>query len=130
MYKTSAIMQSVDIVLKRIKAILIYNMLREGVPKSNGTWENNTSGYIYLERGIWLDKECSFLVPVFTRIRFVFAGIPTRPIGLAYFLWSDRDLHPNVWSILVTLEVLWLRCRTYQAARRWIISSWFICMKV
>ena len=30
---------SLDIALKGIKAVLIY-MLREGVPKSNGTWEN------------------------------------------------------------------------------------------
>ena len=32
-------MQSLDIAFKGIKAVLIYNMLREGVPKSNGTWE-------------------------------------------------------------------------------------------
>ena len=32
-------MQSLDIALKGINAILIYNMLREGVPKSNGTWK-------------------------------------------------------------------------------------------
>ena len=31
-------MQSMDIVLKCIKAVSIYNMLGEGVPKSNGTW--------------------------------------------------------------------------------------------
>ena len=32
-------MESLDIALKGIKAVLIYNMLREGVPKSNGIWE-------------------------------------------------------------------------------------------
>ena len=32
-------MESLDIALKRIKAVFIYNMLREGVPKSNGIWE-------------------------------------------------------------------------------------------
>ena len=32
-------MQSLDIALKGIKAVFIYNMLWEGVPKSNGTWE-------------------------------------------------------------------------------------------
>ena len=32
-------MQSLDIALKGIKAVFICNMLREGVPKSNGTWE-------------------------------------------------------------------------------------------
>ena len=32
-------MQSLDIALKGIKAVFIYNMLREGVPKVNGTWE-------------------------------------------------------------------------------------------
>ena len=31
--------QSLDIALKGVKAVFIYNMLREGVPKSNGTWE-------------------------------------------------------------------------------------------
>ena len=45
-------MQSLDIALKGIKAVFIYNMLREGVPKSNGTWGGgkNTSGnYIWSE---------------------------------------------------------------------------------
>ena len=32
-------MESLDIALKRIKAVFIYNMLGEGVPKSNGIWE-------------------------------------------------------------------------------------------
>ena len=32
-------MQRLDIALKGIKSVFIYNMLREGVPKSNGTWE-------------------------------------------------------------------------------------------
>ena len=32
-------MQSLDIALKGIKAVCIYNMLRDGVLKSNGTWE-------------------------------------------------------------------------------------------
>ena len=32
-------MESLDIADKRIKAVFIYNMLREGVPKSNGTLE-------------------------------------------------------------------------------------------
>ena len=60
------------------------------------------------------DKECCFLVTVFTGIRYVFAGIPIKPFAILYimhsfasFLQSDRDLHPNVWSVLVTLEVLW-----------------------
>ena len=33
-------MQGLGIVLKGIKAVFIYSMLREEVPKSNGTWEN------------------------------------------------------------------------------------------
>ena len=38
-------MESMNIALKGIKAVFIYNMLREGVPKSNGIWEKkNTSG--------------------------------------------------------------------------------------
>ena len=32
-------MQSLDIALKGVMAVCIYDMLREGVPKSNGTWE-------------------------------------------------------------------------------------------
>ena len=63
-------------------------------------------------------------------MKYVFAGIPTKPFAILYimhsfasFLQSDRDLHPNVCSILVILEVFWWRCRTYRAARRWIISS-------
>ena len=32
-------MQCLDIALKCTKAVLIYNMLRERVPKSNGSWE-------------------------------------------------------------------------------------------
>ena len=70
-------------------------------------------------------------------IRYVFAGIPTKQFvilyimhSLASFLRSDRDLYPNVWSISVTLEVLWWRCRLYRAAQHWIISSWLICVKV
>ena len=37
--KKSGIMQRLDIALKGIMAVFIYNMLREGVPKPNGTWE-------------------------------------------------------------------------------------------
>ena len=51
---------------------------------------------------------------VFTAMRYLFAGIPTRPFdilytmhGFASFLCSNRVLHPNVWSIVVTLDVLW-----------------------
>ena len=44
-------MESLDIALKGIKAVFIYNMLREGVPKSNGNLgKTNTSGsYIWSE---------------------------------------------------------------------------------
>ena len=43
--------QSLDIALEGVKAVFIYNMLREGVPKSNGTCEKRiqvviTSGVI------------------------------------------------------------------------------------
>ena len=44
-------MQSLDIVLKRIKAVLIYNMLREGVPKYNGTWEKRIQ--VVITSGMW-----------------------------------------------------------------------------
>ena len=85
---------SLDIVLKCIKAVLIYNMLRY--------------------------KECCFLVTIFTGIRYVLAGIHTKPFAilcimhsLASFFLSDGDLHPNVWSISVTLKVLWWRYSTH-----------------
>ena len=62
---------------------------------------------------------------VFTGMRYLFAGIPTRPFVILYimhsfasFLRSDKDLHPNVWSIFVTLDVLWWRCKTYRAFAR------------
>ena len=44
-------MESLDIALKGIKAVFIYNMLREGVPKSNGIFgKKNASGsYIWSE---------------------------------------------------------------------------------
>ena len=70
-------------------------------------------------------------------MRYLFAGIPTTPFDILYsmhsfasFLRSDRDLHLNDWSILVTLDVFWWRCKTYRAARRWIISSLFIYVAV
>ena len=48
LYLKGGIMESLDIALKGIKAVFIYNNLREGVPKSNGIWENNTCGnYIW-----------------------------------------------------------------------------------
>ena len=56
---------------------------------------------------------------VFTGMRYLFAGIPTRPFAILYIMHSfasiirsDRDLHPNVWSIFVTLDVLWWRYKT------------------
>ena len=72
---------------------------------------------------------------MFEGIRYLFAGMPTRSFDILYnmhsfasFLRSARDLQPNDWSILVTLDVLWWRCKTYRAARRCIISSLFICV--
>ena len=74
---------------------------------------------------------------VFEGIRYLFAGMPIRSFDILYnmhsfasFLRSARDLQPNDWSILVTLDVLWWRCKTYRAARRCIISSLFICVAV
>ena len=74
---------------------------------------------------------------VFEGIRYLFAGMPTRSFDILYnmhsfasFLRSARDLQPNDWSILVTLDVLWWRCKTYRAARRCIISSLFIFVAV
>ena len=56
---------------------------------------------------------------VFKGMRYLFAGIPTRPFDILYnmhsfasFLQSARDLQPNDWSVLVTLDVLWWRCKT------------------
>ena len=74
---------------------------------------------------------------VFKGIRFLFAGIPTRAFDILFnmysfasFLQSARDLQPNDCGILVTLDVLWWRCKTYRAARRCIISGLFICLAV
>ena len=61
-------MQSLDIALKGIKAVFIYNMLREGVPKSNGTWGKRiqvvtTSGVRdRVAQGILLSSDCSSFV--------------------------------------------------------------------
>jgi len=63
-------------------------------------------------------------VTVFKGIIYLVAGTPTRPFDILYnmhsfasFLLSARDLHPNDWSILETLDILWWRCKTYRAAR-------------
>ena len=58
-------MQSLDIALKGIKAVFIYNMLREGVPKSNGTWEKIqvviTSGVRdKVRQGMLLSSNCVY----------------------------------------------------------------------
>ena len=44
-------MQSLDIALKGIKAVCIYDMLREGVPKSNGTWKKRIQ--VVVTSGVW-----------------------------------------------------------------------------
>ena len=57
-------MESLDIALKGIKAVFIYNMLREGVPKSNGIWEQRiqvvvTSGVRdKVRQGMLLSSDC------------------------------------------------------------------------
>ena len=75
-------MESLDIALKEIKAVFIYNMLREGVPKSNGIWEKkNTSGSTSGVRDNVRQGMC-FLVTLFKGMRYLFAGIPTRSFYL------------------------------------------------
>ena len=57
-------MESLDIVLKGIKAVFIYNMWKEGVPKSNGIWEKRiqvvvTSGVRdKVRQGMLLSSDC------------------------------------------------------------------------
>ena len=57
-------MESLYITLKGIKAVFIYNMLREGVPKSNGIWEKRiqvvvTSGVMdKVRQGMLLSSDC------------------------------------------------------------------------
>ena len=64
-------MQSMDIALKGIKAVFIYNMLREGVPKSNGTWEKRiqvviTSGVRdKVRQGMLLSSNCVYRNEIF-----------------------------------------------------------------
>ena len=63
-------MQSLDIALKGIKAVFIY-MLREGVPKSNGTWEKRiqvviTSGVRdKVGQGMLLFSDCVYRNEIF-----------------------------------------------------------------
>ena len=45
-------MQSLDIALKGIKALLFYNTLREGVPKLNGTWEKRIQLQVVITSGV------------------------------------------------------------------------------
>ena len=65
-YLKSGIVQRLDIALKGIKAVFIYNMLREGVPKSNGTWEKRiqvviTSGVKdKVRQGMLLSSDCVY----------------------------------------------------------------------
>ena len=54
-----------DIILKRIQAILIYNVLREGVPKLNGTWKKITS-VMRVRQGMLFSSNY-----MFTRIRYI-----------------------------------------------------------
>jgi len=57
-------MECLDIALKGIKAVFIYNMLREGVPKLNGIWEKRiqvvaTSGVRdKVRQGMLLSSDC------------------------------------------------------------------------
>ena len=64
LYLKGGIMESLDIALKGIKAVFIYNMLGEGVLKSNGIWEKRiqvlvTSGMRdKVRQGMLLSSEC------------------------------------------------------------------------
>ena len=64
LYIKRGIMESLDIALKGGKAAFIYNMLREGVPKSNGIWEKRiqvvvTSGVRdKVRQGMLLSSDC------------------------------------------------------------------------
>ena len=66
LYLNSGIRQSLDIALKGIKAVFIYNMLREGVPESNGTWEKRIQMVIRsgvrdkLRQGVLLSSNCVY----------------------------------------------------------------------
>ena len=67
----SGIMQRLDIALKGVKAVFIYNVLREGVPKSNGTWEKRiqvviTSGMRdKVGQGMLLSSDCVYRNEIF-----------------------------------------------------------------
>ena len=58
---------------------------------------------VVITSGVTDNVRQGFLVTVFTGLRYVFAGIPTKSFAILYimhslasFLRSDRDLHPNV----------------------------------
>ena len=64
-------MQSLDIALKGIKAVFIYNMLREGLPKSNGAWKKRIQVVITygvrdkVGQGIFLSSDCVYRNDIF-----------------------------------------------------------------
>ena len=64
LYLKGGIIERLDIALKGIKAVFIYNMLREGVTKSNGIWEKRiqvvvTSGVRdKVRQGMLLSRDC------------------------------------------------------------------------
>ena len=85
-------MQSLDIALKGIKAVLSY-MLREGVPKANGTWGKRiqvliTSGVKdNVREGMLFSSNCVYRNEIcicFTGMRYV----PTKPFGILYIMHS------------------------------------------
>ena len=78
MSKKNGIMQSLDIALKGIKTVLIYNILREGVPKSNGAWEKTIQ--VVITSGVRDKIRQGMLFSNFVyRNKICFVGIPTKP---------------------------------------------------
>ena len=129
-------MQSLDIALEGVKAVFIY-MLTEGVPKSNGTWEKGiqvviTSGVRdKIGQGMLLSSDCVYkkldiylLVYPLGHLLFCISCIVLRQffgrIGISILMSGAYLLHLMYHGGDVR----------HRTARRWIISSLFICVAV
>ena len=106
-------MRSLDIALKGIKAVFIYNMLREAVPKSNGTWEKRiqvviTSGVRdKVRQGMLLSSNCVYRNEIFI------CDIPTRLFAVLYIMHSLGVCHIQTRSVGDAVSCAAISIHTY-----------------